>query len=78
METTCGNCEHVNFNNEGGWGVFGCKKTGYVIPHHADFTTKEVKFWRIPTECPRSEGVKKSEDQAPQKEHLIKSFKDFE
>ena len=77
-EKTCGNCENINFDNGGGWGVFGCKKTGFVIPHHAEYENKKVTFWRVPKECPKTEGVKKSEKQAPRKDWVIKSFKDFE
>lgn len=78
-ESTCGNCKDVNFSNNGGWGVFGCKKTGFVIPHHAVFESKKVTFWRVPKECPRNDiVVEKSEEQAPRKEWVIKSFSDFE
>ncbi len=77
LEKTCGNCKNVNFTDNGGWGVFGCKSTGFVIPHHAIFDDKKVTFWRVPTECPRTEGVKKSENKAPRKEWIIKTFDDF-
>jgi len=79
MESTCGNCHQIQFDPSQRFAVAGCLTTGYVIPHHCDYTEKKLTFWRVPTECPRvDDSVKKSEKQAPKKQWVIKSFSDFE
>ena len=78
IEKTCGNCENVKFNNNNGWGVFGCKKTGFVIPHQANFIEGVVIFTRIPSCCPSKGNFYKSKEPADKKDFVIKTFKDFD
>jgi hypothetical protein len=78
-EITCGECKNINVSNAMGMPIFGCKLTGYVIPHEAISETEKVTFWRVPLCCPRSENeVLKSEKQAPRNEWVIKTFNDFD
>ena len=77
LESTCGNCENIRVTDCMGMYIFGCMKTGFIIPHCADNTTKSVTFWRVPESCPLTTGVKKSEEQAPQTDWIIKKFSDF-
>lgn len=78
LEKTCGNCPKINVSDAMGMLIFGCKETGFVIPHYASNVEKEVIFWRVPNECPRSSNeVFKSEKKAPQKDWIIKTFADF-
>lgn len=77
-EKTCGNCDAIKVSEVIGMYIFGCKHTGLVIPHGACSETKEVKFWRVPKTCPRSDDeVVKSDKQAPNKDWIIKTFSDF-
>jgi len=75
LEKTCGNCPNLKVTGVGSFAAAYCGLTDYIIPHGSegvDFT-----FWRVPIECPRTEGVKKSEKQAPKKEWVNKVLSDL-
>lgn len=77
-ENTCGNCPNVNTTMALNMPIFGCKLDGLVIPHYADATTEEVKFWRVPKSCQRPDSeVVKSASRAPERDWIIKTFSDF-
>ena len=77
MEKTCGNCKELFV---GGipprMPMMACKITDNIVPHEWD--GNKFTMWRIPTSCPRTDNVKKSEKQAPKKEWVIKTLSDFE
>jgi hypothetical protein len=72
MRNTCGNCDHVianKINRAPGVSVWGCGKTGLVIPHHTEWDGKAetVTFWRVPMACPLDDAeVMKSNEKAPE------------
>ena len=57
LEVTCGNCPDLFM---GGvpprMPIMACKQTDYIIPHEWD--GENFTMWRVPLECPRTEGVK--------------------
>ncbi|MCH2459111.1 MAG: hypothetical protein MK186_13845 [Henriciella sp.] len=66
---TCRDCEHLD---EMEWPndmrLFGCKKTGFTIPHAASSEDQQATFFRIPLECPRPDSeVEKKGDKQPHK-----------
>ncbi len=68
MENTCGNCKNlISHDTAMGGNFYGCKVTGFVVPHHWD--SEEAIFWRVPVNCPRPDSeVVKSETKAPRKD----------
>lgn len=76
-EHTCGNCKHLVKVGSRNW-IFGCERTGSVVPHSADYSKDEIIFWRVPVECPRPDSeVVKSQKQAPKKVWVHKTTTDF-
>lgn len=76
---TCGDCVDINVTSAMYMPIFGCKRTGYVIPHEAVMKSEKVTFWRVPDFCPRSDDeVSKSDKLAPRSEWIIKKFTDFD
>ena len=81
MEKTCGNCPYLRFDPSNKWSAANCGKNegeDPIIPHHSNSVTKKLIFWRVPEWCERTEGVLKSENQAPEKDWVHKDFSDFE
>lgn len=78
MKTTCGNCEHVTstkISRMPGVSIWGCEKTGLIIPHHTELEdgVETVTFWRVPMDCPLDDTeVMKGEKKAPENDWVIK------
>lgn len=55
---TCAGCKHLEKTCIAmGAMIFGCSKTGKVVPHRSQRSKTaragfEVTFWRVPLECP--------------------------
>ena len=76
MEKTCGNCPNLFLGgNPPRMPLPACKVTDNIVPH--EWMGENFKFWRVPVDCPRTEGVVKSKKQAPRKEWVIKTLVDF-
>lgn len=77
MERTCGKCVNLICNDvHMGGKCYGCKVTGFVIPHSSN--PKEATFWRVPISCPRpNTEVVKSEAKAPRQDWITIKHDEF-
>jgi len=80
---TCAGCKHLKRHITPALsGLFmGCNITESVIPHSSrpvdgERGEWEVIFWRVPLECPLSDGVVfKNEERAPRREWVTQIIK---
>lgn len=54
---TCETCEHLEaMKTVGGFPLYGCSETGFVIPHGTEPDTiregYDTTFYRVPMDCP--------------------------
>jgi hypothetical protein len=74
IRSTCGGCAHLELHNlPMNRQIYGCKKTGAVVPQHSSLDDSCRKrmfvFWRVPLNCPLPDTeVRKSADKAPRSE----------
>lgn len=73
MRYTCAGCENlIKLPGFGNSHIFGCDKTGFVVPHSADFQKNEVIFWRIPIYCPLPDSEVRKSEKLAAKKHWVK------
>jgi hypothetical protein len=76
MDKTCGNCPHLQITGNKRMPMASCKQDDLIVPHQWD--GNDFTFWRIPTCCQRTEGVIKSEKQAPKNEWVVKKLSELD
>lgn len=78
MQTTCGNCENLRMSTvtKFAW----CSVSMNIVPHaYADQKQDKPEqpnkwtFWRIPIDCPKTSGVKKSTERARHTDWVVKT-----
>lgn len=50
---TCKDCPELGYETlPCGFRVYGCGKTGLVVPHSSDGLARQSEFFRVPESCP--------------------------